>query len=543
MSLTFFYETKRNIYRGLTRFNYFPNQRSGVSEIPPCITSRHFTPEICEAIAGLAETKPRRSKGYDVVEYKATRYNNVPRILSLIHPKAYALLAKHLHDNWDEFGFVSEGDHSIVKPRPHEDGRIIVMNYEDPFAKNSRINQISFGKKVLVQTDIANCFNSIYSHAVEWALIGFEEAKKRNKGTFSSDLDLYLRKTKRNETQGIAIGPASSSIVAELILSKIDDALIEKNFCFNRYVDDYTCYCETTEEADDFLLELGQQLAAYKLTLNIEKTKIIELPASTQDSWIIDLLGALPSRLSMGSTDEPKLTAAEVLTFINRAIDLVKTTPDGSVLKYALSIIIGQYDDRANIQVFELIMNLSWHYPILIPYLASFNPDDIEQVSDFEEKLSSIIIKNAKLKRSDGMAWPLHIFREHKITPSQDVVQAVIESKDCVSMVILNTLLEDQAIIVDFAKELLSQSLYEKDSYWLLLYQLYREKKIDNPYKEDQSEKKVFEILRDNQVNFIPQDNKETEAEAKCDEISIAPMVESFLGTEKEGDSQQSGVE
>lgn len=477
-----------------------------------------------------------------MVEYKSTRYNNVPRVLSLIHPKAYALLAKHLHDNWNEFGFVSEGDHSIVKPRPHEDGRIMVMNYEDPFTKNSRINQVSFGKKVFVQTDIANCFNSIYSHAVEWALIGFEKAKERKKGNFSSDLDLYLRKTKRNETQGIAIGPASSSIVAELILSKIDDALIEKNFCFNRYVDDYTCYCETTEEADDFLLELGQQLASYKLTLNIEKTKIIELPASTQDSWIIDLLGALPSRLSMGSADEPKLTTAEVLTFINRAVDLVKTTPDGSVLKYALSIIIGQHDDRANIPVFELIMNLSWHYPILIPYLASFNPDDIEQVSDFEEKLSSIIIKNAKLKRSDGMAWPLHIFREHNITPSQDVVQAVIESKDCISMVILNTLLEDQAVIVAFANDLLSQSLYEKDSYWLLLYQLYCEKKIENPYKEDQSEKKVFEILRANQVSFIPSDDKETEAEIKCHDISIAPLAEGFLGMEKEDEGEQNDV-
>lgn len=307
-------------------------------------------------------------------------------------------------------------------------------------------------------------------------------------------------------------------------------------------MDDYTCYCETTEEADDFLLELGQQLASYKLTLNIEKTKIIELPASTQDSWIIDLLGALPSRLSMGSADEPKLTTAEVLTFINRAVDLVKTTPDGSVLKYALSIIIGQHDDRANIPVFELIMNLSWHYPILIPYLASFNPDDIEQVSDFEEKLSSIIIKNAKLKRSDGMAWPLHIFREHNITPSQDVVQAVIESKDCISMVILNTLLEDQAVIVAFANDLLSQSLYEKDSYWLLLYQLYCEKKIENPYKEDQSEKKVFEILRANQVSFIPSDDKETEAEIKCHDISIAPLAEGFLGMEKEDEGEQNDV-
>ena len=528
MSLTFIYDTKRAIYAGLTRYNYFPNQKSGVGEIPPCISTRQFTPEVCESLASLPETRERKSKGYDVVEYKATRYNNVPRILSLIHPKAYALLAKHLHDNWDQIDFVSKGDQSVVKPRPHADGRIMIMNYEDPFAKNSRLNRISFGKKILVVTDIANCFNSIYSHAVQWALVGFDEAKKQQKDTYYDQLDIYLRKTKRNETQGIAIGPASSSIVAELILSRVDEALSEKNFYFDRYVDDYSCYCETREEADDFLLELGHQLSSYKLTLNLEKTKIIELPAPSQDSWIIDLLGALPSRLSMGAVDEPKLSTSEVLTFINRAIELVKTTPDGSVLKYAISIVIGYYDDRANLPVFELIMNLSWHYPVLIPYLASFSVEDKDQVEGFEEKLSSIIIKNAKLKRSDGMSWPLHILREHKITPSYNVVNAILESRDCVSILILNSILDDKSEIVEFASELLSQTLYERDSYWVLLYQLYLEKKIDNPYKQDENDKKVFEILRDNQVNFIPHKNEVTQAEKKCDEISIIPLAEGF---------------
>lgn len=531
MSLTFLYSNKRAIYRGLTRYNYFPNQKSGLSEIPPCISTRQFTPEICESIASLKETKDRRSKGYDVVEYKATRYNNVPRVLSLIHPKAYSLLAKHLHDNWDKLNFVSKSKQSIIKPEPHEDGRIMVMDYEGALAKNNRFNQISFGKKILVLTDISNCFNSIYSHSVGWALAGFHEAKKQEKGTYHYELDMYLRKTKRNETQGIAIGPATSSIIAELVLSKIDDALSNKGFCFDRYVDDYTCYCETTEEADDFLIELGNQLSNYKLALNIEKTKFIDLPAPSQDSWVIDLLAALPSRLSMAAKDEPKLSYSEIHTFINHAIKLVQSTPDGSVLKFAVSIIIDHYDKDASTSIFELLLNLSWHYPILIPYLASFSVNDTNQIDDFEKKLCSIILKNAKLKRSDGMSWPLHIFREHQLSPSEAIIDAVIQSADCVSITILNSILDDNTKVVKFASDILNQPTYDKDSYWLLLYQLYADKKIDNAYKGNESEKKVFEILKDNAVNFMPDESVVTVSEEKCDEISIAPLVEEFQST------------
>lgn len=91
---------KRKLYEALTRKNYFPNQKETIGELPPCLDTRQFTPEVCEALAALPDSRIRRKSGYDLVEYKATRYNNVPRILSLVHPKAYAFLAKHIHDNW-----------------------------------------------------------------------------------------------------------------------------------------------------------------------------------------------------------------------------------------------------------------------------------------------------------------------------------------------------------------------------------------------------------------------------------------------------------
>ena len=123
-------DDKRALYEALTRYNYFPNQRVNIGELPPSLDTRQFTPEVAEAISKLEEIKGRF--GYDLVEYKATRYNNVPRVLGLIHPRAYSSLAKCIHDNWDHLKSVTVNENSIIKPEFYPtEKRLIVMNYED----------------------------------------------------------------------------------------------------------------------------------------------------------------------------------------------------------------------------------------------------------------------------------------------------------------------------------------------------------------------------------------------------------------------------
>ncbi|HAE6174786.1 TPA_asm: hypothetical protein G4I89_004494, partial [Salmonella enterica subsp. enterica serovar 4,[5],12:b:-] len=92
------------------------------------------------------------------MEYYATRYNNFPRTLSIIHPKAYSKLAKHIHDNWEEIRFIKENENSMIKPDMHADGRIIIMNYEDAETKTIRELNDGFGRRFKVNADISGCF-------------------------------------------------------------------------------------------------------------------------------------------------------------------------------------------------------------------------------------------------------------------------------------------------------------------------------------------------------------------------------------------------
>jgi len=88
----------------------------------------------------------------------------------------------------------------------------------------------SFTSRRLVTTDISNCYPSIYSHAVPWALVGPATAKANadKRSRWYNKIDQAVRWTKRNETNGVGIGPGTSTIVAEIILARIDADLSTK---------------------------------------------------------------------------------------------------------------------------------------------------------------------------------------------------------------------------------------------------------------------------------------------------------------------------
>lgn len=90
----------------------------------------------------------------------------------------------------------------------------------------------SFGAAFRVHADVANCFGSIYTHSLEWAIQGYDKTKsnlnKKGPNHWSCDFDKSLRRAKRNETVGLPIGPSTSSIAVEIILATVDKELTKK---------------------------------------------------------------------------------------------------------------------------------------------------------------------------------------------------------------------------------------------------------------------------------------------------------------------------
>jgi len=142
------------------------------------------------------------------------------------------------------------------------------------------------GNKYKLKIDIANCYSSIYSHSITWALLGKDIAKKMflEKSSQNSlykkadEIDNDNTRLKGSETNGLLTGPYSSRIISEIILGAIDKILVHKGYEFTRYVDDYNFYFTSKYECEKSISEIATILSEYNLKLNESKILIEKYP-------------------------------------------------------------------------------------------------------------------------------------------------------------------------------------------------------------------------------------------------------------------------
>ncbi|WP_446939475.1 antiviral reverse transcriptase Drt4 [Pseudomonas aeruginosa] len=524
-NLATFIDEERYFVEALTRWNYFPNQKDSSTELPPCFSTSRFTPEIAQELSEIIVSNDRKKYWFDLVEYRATRFNNVPRILSLIHPLAYSRIYKQLKEHREEIYELMNDKNSAITAQQHNDGRIFIMNYEDHESKTKNIIELSFSAGFKAHADVANCFGSIYTHSLEWAIQGYGVAKDRlqvrGEKHWSSNLDTALRNAKRNETSGLPIGPGSSSIAVEIILAAVDRELA-KEFRFVRYIDDYTAYCETHLEAQNFIRSLNIELAKYRLSLNLNKTKILELPLPPVDPWVTWIKNAVPSRKDTDSN--PTLHTHEAINFLDYAVSLNRSEPDGSVLKLAAGLICHRAQGDTAATIFNYILNLSWHYPILLPFLEKIDAtSDYYNKDELVKKLNKILSINTSHRRSDGMCWSLYYLKQLDAQPSPENIANIITSKDTTAITLLSTFTNGEDPAVEYAREVIHNStLYALDQNWILLYQLYFKGKLENPYTDEPT----FEILKKYDVQFLHAPQEPSRAENYCFYLSTPFMDE-----------------
>jgi hypothetical protein len=283
-------------------------------------------------------------------------------------------------------------------------------------------------------------------------------------------------------------------VVSETILARVDESL-RQDFKFVRWIDDYTAYCESEDEAQDFIRRLTQELSVYKLLLNIGKTKTARLPQAVTEAWVTELALLLPH--------DGEISRYDAVSYLNRAVRLSDTVPDGSVVKYAARALMRQnLSFMARVDLLRYVLTLSDYQPTLLPLLGSLFKDTmVLGIFHYGPELQQLLKDNARFRRSDGMAWCLHYLNEHGVSVEASVVDEVMASRDCVALLLLYLSgdLGHQANVVKFAKGLDVADRYELDQYWLLLYELFRVGAIKNPYKGEDA----FDILKANSVSFV----------------------------------------
>ena len=360
--------------------------------------------------------------------------------------------------------------------------------------------EISTGKFYRVKADISSFFPSIYTHSVPWALVGPDEAKANllNKGLWYNQFDKAQQDLRRRETRGIPIGPATSNIISELILYEVDKVLRKSGYQFTRYIDDYECYCETREQAEQFIPDLERELRKYLLDLNARKVWTEELPLGFQAQWVIALRNPLPSKKKPSDRD--------IMSFLDSAVDLQKRYPEGSVLKYAARTLANskKFDKDSATFFLEYLIAVAVHTHSVLPILCQ-----IAKKYNIGSglKIDSVLKQAIKFQRSDAICWCLYFMGICDLAVSEKLAEAIIETKDCMSMGMLIALNQHQEKVVGFLDNKIdSCSEYDCDQYWILIHELAPTCSQFNYYRGVSG----LKFLREKNVGFIKPINTET---------------------------------
>lgn len=515
--------TPENIRKSLLQFNFFPFTHEQREEMPPIFGSVMLTPEIAATIKEIGLSVYRKKNGFDAVHFKRTRHPGVPRSLGIPHPKAYVDLVEEIVSNWDD-GICDkcQSDNSVLKFEIQEDYRIIVHSYNSHYINNdaeSTDPDIDFGSMYRIKTDITNFFKSIYTHSLPWALVGTDVAKqKRETHHWFNQLDRAARACQRNETKGITIGPATSSILSEVVLFPVDAYLRAKGYKFYRYIDDYTCFTKDRADADSFLFDLSKKLEEYSLHLNARKTEIREMPIPNSERWVVEMNQVLAMACNEAPNKEAGLGYRSVRLIIEKAILLSADNPDGSVAKYAFAAILemGFHEEDAEKYVEDSLLRYAYYYPALVPLLYRW----IERYSfkiEVGSRINAILEKSFKSGHSDNITWCIFLLIKTDPCIRPEILEKAISEGSALvvlmSYVYAKSHKANVQIIKGWAEALMAKLSsgeiveHDLDQYWIVFYQLFLDGEIDNPYLA-QEDKKVFSCLKKNKVSFVDYDHK-----------------------------------
>jgi len=240
------------------------------------------------------KTKPTRPCDYENVNHRFLNNKDGKfawRPLQLIHPAIYVSLVHTIskEENWNVIVSRMEEFRRNSKIRclslpvesddEQSDKATTVINWWHSVEQRSI--ELALKYQYVVHTDISDCYGSLYTHSIAWALHTREVAKnnRNDKNLIGNVIDSYIQDMSFGQTNGLPQGSVLMDFIAEIILGYTDLELSQKiydtstdDYEILRYRDDYRIFTNNPQDGDLIVKLLTEILANLGLKLNPQKT-------------------------------------------------------------------------------------------------------------------------------------------------------------------------------------------------------------------------------------------------------------------------------
>ncbi len=214
------------------------------------------------------------------------------RPISLIHPAIYVSLVHEItmDNNWNDictrFKAFSQNERILCLSLPvaslgeEKDKAEQVSHWLHQVEQKSI--ELALDYEYIIETDMVDCYSSIYTHSIAWALHTKDTAKAEpeNPSLIGNNIDNHIRNMCYGQTNGIPQGSVLMDFIAEMVLGYADLELSERiqeanaDFQILRYRDDYRIFVNNPQVGEKITKYLTEVMIGLGLKLNPSKTKL-----------------------------------------------------------------------------------------------------------------------------------------------------------------------------------------------------------------------------------------------------------------------------
>ncbi|MES2277688.1 MAG: RNA-directed DNA polymerase [Bacteroidota bacterium] len=486
---------------------YFPE------ELLPPFTTEDLAIVKDEIVTSLAIFDPinRRDKvTTKMMSFSIPKIKGYRRTLGIPHPLLFARLAHTITTNWvaiESYCNRSPISLSKIKTRPGAQRAVLKPSFND-ITREKVIR--STGNRFLLKIDIAKFYNSIYTHSIPWALHtkAASKVERRRSILFGNGLDEDARRMQDGQTIGLPIGPDTSRIISEIILTAIDKEIEADLGYLNgvRVVDDYHLYFRSTGELEKGRAIVHRVLKGYELELNQSKEHLLELPEIIESEWFSEIR-------EFNFRNKWNYQRIDLITYFDTVISYTRKFPEDIVMTYAMSKLRFTVFNLKNWKILQsLMMNALLIEPKILPYVAqnlvSYHqkayPINIPVIT---EALVQFIEYHLSLLNDFEVAWALWIAKALKLTLPAALGRTLSNNYNPI-VVLISLDLHQEALLPGVDKTgwerlLTANELYTE--HWLIAYEGYRLGWLNNAI-DHVSTDPFFKLLKDNNVAFYKPD-------------------------------------